>query len=350
MREIMTRLLFRIAVFIIVLSAGTALGAFLFRSVSPQGLEDAPALVDTPVTQRAIEDTRNVRLALELGPQVSLRSHSDGLITALTCQAGQTISSGDHIMTLGDQRVYAFATAIPLWRDLNVGDHGEDVTALHTELQRLGYLIDTDNRIGIQTLRSVATLLGFTELSDIFSYTTISPSSFVWLPTASVTLSSCTVSVGENITENTELAILDRPLLHAHVLDMPTDLLEGQRHLTVDGHHFPITEAGILEDPQALIDLQATPSYQRWLSSLTDEPAPPLDVTFSLNEATQVYAVSPSAIYDVKGNEACVLDHDTPRPVRILSSELGQTHILFPDGQAPPDSLPAPPRNALSCR
>lgn len=126
----------------------------------PRGLEETPAAVDTPVVQRTIDDRRSIRLALELGPSASLKSPSDGLITESACQAGQAIASGDHMMTLGDQRLYALATAIPLWRDLGPGDQGDDVTALQAELQRLGYLVDADGRIGPQTLRSVADLVG----------------------------------------------------------------------------------------------------------------------------------------------------------------------------------------------
>lgn len=109
----MTRALLGIAALVVAIGAGAALGALLFRPVSPRGLEETPAAVDTPVVQRTIDDRRSIRLALELGPSASLKSPSDGLITESACQAGQAIASGDHMMTLGNQRLYALATAIP---------------------------------------------------------------------------------------------------------------------------------------------------------------------------------------------------------------------------------------------
>lgn len=346
----MTRALLGIAALVVAIGAGAALGALLFRPVSPRGLEETPAAVDTPVVQRTIDDRRSIRLALELGPSASLKSPSDGLITESACQAGQAIASGDHMMTLGDQRLYALATAIPLWRDLGPGDQGDDVTALQAELQRLGYLVDADGRIGPQTLRSVADLVGLSGTPAFSSYALIPRASFVWLPEPSVVPSSCAASVGEGIVEHDEIAVLDRTLVRARVVDMPADLLPGQRLLTVDGRDFPVEEAGILEDPQALAELQTTSSYQHWLSAQNDEPAPNLDASLSLAEPTLVHAVSPSAIYEVDAADACVLDNGVPRPVTIVSSELGQTHILFPDGAPAPASLPAPPRNAASCR
>lgn len=346
----MTRAFLGVAALLIAIGTGTALGALLFQPVSPKGLEEAPAVVDTPVVQRAIDDRRNIRLALDLGPSASLRSPTDGLITESKCQANQAITSGDHLVTLGDQRIHALATATPLWRDLSPGDQGDDVTALQAELQRLGYLVDLDGRIGPQTLRSVADLVGLSDTAAFHSYTVILRASFIWLPEASVIPASCTASVGEAITENAELVLLDRPLVRARIVDMPAELLPGQRRLTLDGRDFLIDDTGILEDPQALADLQATPSYQHWLSALNDEPAPNLDAALSLAEPTLVHAVSPSAIYEVDGADACVLDHGVPRPVKILSSELGQTRILFPDGEPAPASLPAPPQNAGSCR
>lgn len=327
-----------------------ALGALVFRPVSPRGLEEAPDLVEVPVTQRVVDDQRSVQLALTLGPSTSLKTPAAGLITTLNCRVGESISSGDQVMTLGDQRLYALATSMPLWRDLTLGDRGEDVLALQTELERLGYGVVADGEVGPHTLRAVAEFLGMSAPATIRAYTTISRASFVWLPAASVVPTSCEAVVGDYLDEHDEIAVLGRSLEQARVADMPADLLPGQRLLSIDGQTISVDEAGVASDPDQLSALQMTPSYQKWLSALSEEPTSTLEASLVLAEPATVSSVSPSVIYEVDGTSACVLDKGTPRPVTIVSSELGQTFLIFPDGQAAPDLLPTPPKDAPSCK
>lgn len=346
----MRRAVMRVVAIAVSVCAGVALGALVFRPVSPQGLEEAPGVVEVPVTQRVVDDQRSVQLALTLGPSTSLKTPATGLITSANCRAGESISSGDQVMTLGDQRLYALATSMPLWRDLTLGDRGEDVAALQTELERLGYGVFPDGEVGPRTLRATAELLGMSDPATIRAYTTISRTSFVWLPTSSVVPTSCEAVVGDYLDEHDEIAVLGRSLEQARVADMPADLLPGQRLLSIDGQTISVDEAGVASDPDQLSALQMTPSYQKWLSALSEEPASTLEASLVLAEPATVSSVSPSVIYEVDGTSACVLDKGTPRPVTIVSSELGQTFLIFPDGQAAPDLLPTPPKDAPSCK
>lgn len=346
----MRRAVMRVVAIAVPLCAGVALGALVFRPVSPQGLEEAPGVVEVPVTQRVVDDQRSVQLALTLGPSTSLKTPVAGLITSANCRAGESISSGDQVMTLDDQRLYALATSMPLWRDLTLGDRGEDVVALQTELERLGYGVFPDGEVGPRTLRATAEFLGMSDPATLRAYTTISRTSFVWLPTSSVVPTSCEAVVGDYLGEHDEIAVLGRSLEQARVADMPADLLPGQRLLSIDGQTISVDEAGVVDDPDQLRVLQMTPSYQRWLSALSEEPASALEASLVLAEPATVSSVSPSVIYEVDGTSACVLDKGTPRPVTIVSSELGQTFLIFPDGQAAPGSLPTPPKDAPSCK
>ncbi|MDC4233775.1 hypothetical protein M3T53_08675 [Actinomyces sp. B33] len=346
----MTRSLLALAAAVTAIAAGIALGALLFRPAVPRGLDEAPAVVDTPVAERALDDRRTVSLALDLGPSTALKSPADGLVTAFHCRPGQAVSSGDHLMTVGDQRVYALATDAPLWRDLGPGDTGDDVADLQEELQRLGYPLAVDGEVGPRTLRAAADLVGLVDPASIRAYTTIPRASFVWLPAASVVPVSCTASVGDGVNEHDDLAALERPLVRAQIVAMPDDLLPGPRRLTVDGQDLPVDDSGAVDDPDALERLRTTPSYQRWLAGLADDPASALDAALGLVDPAVVSSVSPSAIYDIDGAAACVLDNGAPRPVTIVSSELGQTHVVFPDGRPAPLSLPASTRTGPPCR
>lgn len=346
----MRRAVMRVVAIAVPVCAGVALGALLFRPVSPEGLEEAPGVVEVPVTQRVVDDQRSVQLALTLGPSTSLKTPVAGLITSANCRAGESISSGDQVMTLGDQRLYALATSMPLWRDLTLGDRGEDVLALQTELERLGYGVLADGEVGPRTLRATAELLGMSDPATIRAYTTISRASFVWLPASSVVPTSCEALIGDYLGEHDEIAVLGRSLEQARVADMPADLLPGQRLLSVDGQKISVDEAGIVDDPDQLSALQTTPSYQKWLSALSEEPTSTLEASLILAEPATVSSVSPSVIYEVDGTSACVLDKGAARPVTIVSSELGQTFLIFPDGQAAPDLLPTPPKDAPSCK
>src|SRR5690606_19130165 len=90
------------------------------------------------------------------------------------------------------------ATSVPLWRDLSLGDEGEDVTALHTELARLGYEVDTEGplrRAALRALRDLYEQAG--EKPGALDRVTIDR--IVWLPAPSTSVNECLATVGSTV-------------------------------------------------------------------------------------------------------------------------------------------------------
>ncbi|MCD4550267.1 peptidoglycan-binding domain-containing protein [Schaalia sp. lx-260] len=336
---------------LVILGIGLALGAYLFQPVTPHGTEKAAPLTSTPVSSRTIDDKRTVSLSVTYTEEEKLFSPTTGLLTRMNCSPRAPISSGNHIMTLEDRNIYALATSIPLWRDLSYGDKGDDVQALNEELQRLGYTITTTDTITADTFRAIAHMMGLLSSYNTYNLPVISPSSFIWLPHSSITPAECTAKIGQNIEVGTPLITLEKTLTEVRISDMPQNLLEGEHNLTIDTLTLPINADGSVTDPDALAQLVNTPTYRAWKEQITDENSnQKISAQLALVEPTLLYSLSPAAIYAIEGQEGCVLDGTQVRPVRIISSELGQTFITFTDNKPAPDTLNLPTGSETPCR
>jgi hypothetical protein len=174
-------------------AAATAVGVVLTVPANP------PATLATPhpvtsvrVTQRTDADERQVTLSLETGAPRYVVTTRIGTVTSLSCTTGGLLRSGDTIATVDGAPVIGLATHMPLWRELQLKDQGDDVRGLQTELARLGARIAVDGIVGPDTIHAVRTFLtqhgiARKELpSDAVPIT-----AFAWLPTAETTVRSC---------------------------------------------------------------------------------------------------------------------------------------------------------------
>jgi hypothetical protein len=98
---------------------------------------EGPSVVD--VVSRVFEDPRSGSVVPVIGEEVTLDSPVEGMTRRSDCVPGEPIGSGDVVALVDDGPVLALALPSPLWRDLAVGDRGEDVQALQEVLVGLGY-------------------------------------------------------------------------------------------------------------------------------------------------------------------------------------------------------------------
>ncbi|MDR0416449.1 MAG: hypothetical protein LBH76_03880, partial [Propionibacteriaceae bacterium] len=86
------------------------------------------------VTKQIYDDARTVTLTLTAGPEQRFQTPRSGRVTSSACAAGAEFISGGSALSVDGVPVLGLATAVPLWRDLALGDAGPDVAALGAEL------------------------------------------------------------------------------------------------------------------------------------------------------------------------------------------------------------------------
>lgn len=321
-----------------------ALGALLFAPHTPAQLDTAQTGGSAPVKEQVLDDSRTVELDVATAPAQPVRFVGTGTLTSLTCPQDGLLRSGTPVMKVDGSNIVPLATSSPLWRELSAGMNGDDIRALQTELRRLGYSVSADGRLGNATLRATAQLLGL-KGSEAAAYSTISPSSFLWISAPAVTVTSCSLAVGTPLETGAEIFTTDVTIKSARVKNAPNDAVPGARKLVVDGTDIALDGDGNVAGEEALAALATSDTYRQWVGD--KEGA--LRVRYVLAEATQAQAISPAAVYGLKGKEGCVQSEGKARKVEIVSSELGKTLVVFSDGKPAPTTVDLNPDVSKTC-
>lgn len=319
-------------------SAGAA-AALAMGSATPRTLAEAPESVAVPVSTSPFSDDRPVQLVVDVVPDIPLSATGSGRITSIDCSPGGRWESGKVSMAVDGLSVVALATATPLWRDLAVGDRGDDVAALEQELSRLGSDLRVDGVVTRATVSAVAGLLGPGEDTG-----TISSSRILWIPHPTTELASCTVFPGSPLAAG-EVVAFARQIPVVAFAELPTGLVAGSRVLRVEGTDIPLLEDGAL-DAAAGSAITGTSAYRAALAE--GGPRFELAALLVLAEPALVASVPPAAIYGLDGRNGCVLAPAGALPVTVVGSQLGKTYVEFPDG--PPETVETPAHGGAPCR
>lgn len=295
-----------------------------------------------PLTTEDFVDQRTVDVTVNTTDGIKLVAPAAGRVTAWACAVGSTVSSGSTLMSLDDQPVLALATSMPLWRELQPGDRGADVTSLQSELARLGKAVTVDGRLGTETLTALTEL--FHAVGDTSDLGSVPLARIQWLPAPAVTLGGCTAALGDRLEDGDEVATLPGGVLQLTIDTYPDDLYPGDRVVVIDDIDVPVDPEGhVSSEGIALIDGIA-------LTRPTDGNGP---ATFSaplrLTTAIAVAPVPPSSLYDLDGTKGCVTVAGEPHAVTVAGSQLGQTFVVF-DTKTTPASVDVTPRGTPPCR
>jgi hypothetical protein len=213
------------------------------------------------------------------------------------------------------------ALPTPPWRDLGVGDKGDDVEALQELLVSLGYETPVSGSYDRATGRAVAALWG--AIGGDKDQTGLPQSQVVWLPQRAVTPSQCLAVVGHRLTAG-EPFIRTGGIVGALQVALPEDCQPGPRIATFEEQTTPLGEDGVIADADFVAAFAASPAF---LTALETSDWGSLRLETDLAEPLPVAAVPPSALYGVEGVNACIMDAQGPLPVRIIASELGETMV-----------------------
>lgn len=321
-------------------SAGAAIAGATLAS-PPNDLREAANTSAIAVGHDHFDDVRDVQLSVTGAAPAHLFAPGPGKVTAFACAQGATVSSGGTPLSLDGSPKLALATATPLWRDLTPETRGEDVRALQDELNRLGFQLTSDGVMGHETLeaaRAAFARIGVTHPSG----DGVSVASLMWIPAATVAVSSCDTSIGAEVEQGTALATFTSMFPKVTVIDLPTDLLPGERLVKAGDALFPT-------DPNGDVHVPDVAALGVLVASDSPDSKAPIPAQIALADPIAVSVVPPSAVYSVQGTDGCVSSNGAPYRVHILGSQLGETLVEFINAHTPA-RVDTPPKQHTSCR
>ncbi|ROQ16142.1 hypothetical protein EDF54_1023 [Rathayibacter sp. PhB93] len=351
---------------LVVLAAVVLAGAGVAIALTVAATPEVPPSVAFPTsapaefepTAQSTVDARAVKIAVEQGAREQLQVRRSGTITALDCVPGTAIDSWGSVLAVDGSRLLSIATVTPLYRDLRVGDTGDDVLALQNELRRLGHAVRADGVLGQTSVKLVDTRLR--ELGAATEPDVIARESLIWLPSPTAQAAGCSVELGTTVESGAVIAELESPVTAAAVDPVPADLLPGERIALVAEHRLTVDGLGAIRSAEDLRLLRSSAEFERAVravgSSAGGSASAPsgsaaggaatvvLDATLELAEPIETWAVPPAAIYALEGRHGCVLAGGEAVAVEVVASELGKSFVRFASPEPPARISTAPER------
>lgn len=310
-------------------SLGATLGVYVVAPPVPESLAGPAEVTTALASSRAFDDERTVRVTVKLRESEPVMTPATGRVTALSLVPNSKLDSGTKIMDVDGIPVVALHTGTPLFRDVVDDVAGEDIEALQSELQRLGYAVDVTGKGNWQTRNAAADLLGVNDGQGGVPES-IPFNRFLWLPAASVTVNEVKAHLGDILTEGATLLTLTGGALSGSVT-IPEGARPGSRVLVYQDQTYPVGENGVIEDQKLLAELAASPLFAG--SGANDEGGEnksevAASLAWRLASPLDVQIVPAAALFGVTGDQGCVAGVDgKTHKVDIVASELGQTFV-----------------------
>jgi hypothetical protein len=278
-----------------------------------------------------------------------------GTITEVHVTTGTVVTEGSMLVSIDGGAVFAMASAMPLYRDLKLGDEGADVTALEGFLATFG-LVKTDGRTRLdrdlaQAIKDFNAFTGHRNLGAVFARSTV-----VWIgtPDAAATASpigSVFVDVGDLLAGPTALYEASPTIIGAHGAFETAERPEmaGERIADLDvtptvtvelsAGSFAIDAQGLAR----LAQVGQAPDFGG-LDRTTTE----LTASTRLAEPVEFRVLPVAAVVTSRTGSNCVYSPDgAPTRIEITGSEPGLV-LVATESDLPPLVL-APPLGVVGC-
>ncbi|MDR0488569.1 MAG: hypothetical protein LBG99_04075 [Propionibacteriaceae bacterium] len=307
------------------LAAAIALGLLLGMAVAPlrvpEVLQSPTPVTAAPVVSEEFFDPHTVSLMITTLPGPPITVAKTGLLTSSTCIPGMTLKSGQSFVSIDGQPLLALSTIQPLWRELVLSSTGSDVNDFIKAINALGAGV-SDQSITRDVVRAYENLLKSIggNPGKLFS---IDPSFLIWLPAQEVTISSCDLSVGKEVTANTTVAMLPPVVVSASVRELPKEMMPGDRQLIMDGAVLLTDELGRVTESESLARIASTSTYRRALNGDGD-----VTTTWSLVNSVEAWVIPPSAVTVNSTGQSCIVADGKPVSVSIVGSQLGRSYVV----------------------
>jgi peptidoglycan hydrolase-like protein with peptidoglycan-binding domain len=238
---------------------------------------------------------------------------------------------------LDGQKVLVLHTRVPLWRGLESGTKGDDVTGLQEALAAAGYDVPATGAYGSVTdkaLRDLMRAAGLTLTSrDATPFDHIA-----WIPQGTITAETCPFSLGDQVSQGQDIITLPKALTQITVQNPPANRMPGARTLDLGGFTIVTPEDGVVTDVEQLAALAGSTEYRYGVAAVPDAVIS-VDMEWRLQDSVDVVSVPPRAVFGLNNNQGCVATGDTTLPVTVVSSSLGSALVRFADGVTPPTTV-----------
>lgn len=323
---------------------GAIVAILVLHPFPPDDATPGSIAAEISVIAQPFDDSREVQITIEKGPDRGLLSQAGGLVTSLNCIVGSSIANGSSPVSIDGVPRLGLATTMPMWRDLPRGARGSDVTSLQAALTQLGYDVASDRQaVGPATLAAFADALKNIG-SGASNRNTIWLRLLVWIPDAGAKIAGCTATVGQQVAPGSALAVFAPGLAGAHITKIPDFLIPGTRVLELSGKEIAVDQSGTITDRESLAALADSAEYAK---AAADSGNSGIPANYRLVEKVAVAVVPPSAVIGPPENQCVVSGASTIR-VTVVGSQLGQTFVMF-EGDAP-SAVAIKPSASTKCK
>ncbi|BDR55161.1 hypothetical protein KIMH_12720 [Bombiscardovia apis] len=312
----------------VVVTAAVSVGvcALVLPDKAPQ-LLDAPSSVNTaPVARQTYEGRKQVSVIPQMSAKRELVSNTSGTLTSLSTSS--TLKSGQTAFSVNDRPVLALALETPPYRELKIGDTGNDVKALNVELSRLGY-----SSSYYSTSYTAATAAGWHQLlkdNGLKPEGDFTVDSMVWLPAPAVNISSWAQQTGMAIQSGAPIAEVPGSVLKLSIKNGPP--LDREQTLTIFGETGKLP-AGTIETTDADF-CNRVAAKTEFAAYTAEELKAGLDGSLAFAQPVEVLRVPAAAIVGIKESKGCIVSEGKSRKVSIVGSELGVSLVQVEEESA----------------
>ena len=230
----------RVLLLLAILAIGSLMLSFYlgtrYAATGPDPAVQAKTVI--PVWAKVEERTVSEGLAIagttkagETAP-ISARTNGEPVLVYQNQKPGNVLKAGDFIGIIGADPVFVLEGPLPLYRDLNLGDNGDDVLAFQKALNSAGYATAQSGTVTEDTLDAV-TRLHRAHLTGVPSegVTSIVRNNYAILPGGSHTVTAV-AAVGQLINDGNPIASVEtsEPYVESSVeLSVANKLKAGDR-------------------------------------------------------------------------------------------------------------------------
>lgn len=145
-----------------VLCAGLGAGAMRLMQPAAASGSAEPITVTVAVQQGPLTEsvTARANITYRNSTAIDLSTLSSEVITDVAVKQGDTVAEGARLVDIAERPVIVLAGPIPMYRDLQLGDHGKDVAQLNAALKRQGYEAPGGDQYTANTAKALVSLYG----------------------------------------------------------------------------------------------------------------------------------------------------------------------------------------------
>lgn len=299
---------------------GCAVGLLLSYRYTPDSLSAAQPDTRAAVGSEQFTDSHPVKVSFDIVPDSPLTWKGSGTVTSSAFKDFGAIDSGSTVFSVDDVPVLALFSSLPFYRDLRVGDKGNDVAALRAELSRLGYAVGSYAPTVFDASLRAALLQLQRKIGVADPQGNLDIRYLVWLPAQQVQVVGWKPSPG--VEASADLGSVKGALSAVRIQKMPGGVASDGHVVQVYGKQGPIDSEGVSRDTAFLAAVASTPGYAA-ISANKDALNAGADAELLLQKPVQAMKIPVGAVFALQGNSACVQSGNEVRSITVMGSNGG---------------------------